>query len=398
MTKIAFSCDVRRFACGRTFGRLVCALLLTGASLVIIGCSEHKEEALREMTIGEMSPNDVIVSVNGASLTKCEVSDKLSRVYKVALRQPGGNPNVAAQTARQEQDRIVDRFIERRLIADTAKRQNLMSADALSAQITSNLLSVAQSRKLSLADFEKKDPTTARYFRTMFEEDILIGAYIATNITPVDGITPLVVSNYLAEVDAENAIVAKTNELKKAELVSIRMKALAAPEKWDDLAENVGNADFDPREMEYDEFDDPNTAEKVFRTKVGGITEPIEEADGYRMVKVLAATEPGSTNSFGEVSARGTRTCSQIYVEKEPLFLKWNFAETEKELRRQVAGQLMAQAVDAMKTNGLNRIVYPHGTNLWSRPKTPKAEDRGVDKTTTISKGKETVNKDKENK
>lgn len=357
----------------REFAAGLLALSLLGAA-ALVGCDARRDERPREMTVAEMSPRDVIVSVNGTALTKGEVADKLTRVYKVVLRGPGGNPNAAAQTVREEQDRIVERFVTRRLIADTARQKGLIAPEELSAQITSNMTAVAKARKSSLADYERKSPVEAGYFRRKFEEDALMNAYRAACITPTDGITPEVVSNYLAEVDAENAVVAKTNALRKASLNALRAQAVANPEKWEELVAGVGNADPEEQELEYDEFDEAETAERVFRTAVGGITEPIEEEGGFRMVKVVAATAPGSTNSFGEVSARGTRTCSQVYVEKEPLFLKWDFAETEKELRRQADLQLLEMAVEAMKTNGLHRIEYPHGTNFWARPAPPPAK------------------------
>lgn len=333
-----------------------------------------------------MSPADVLVSVNGRSLTKGEVATKLAKTYQNALRQPGGNANLAGQTVLEERGRIVDAFVGRRLVADAAMRQHLLSRDALSEYVSSNMTFRAKEQNLSLADYETREPRMARYLRAMFEENALIAAFIATNLAPKIAVTPTVVSNYMAEVDAENALVAQTNAALRARLETIRRESLADPNRWEGLAAGASVDDSSPRECEYDDFDSAETAKIVFGTPVGGITAPIEEEEGYRMVRVTAATGAGATNAFGEVSARGTRTCSQIYVEKEPPFLKWSLEETERELRRQIMAQLLKGAVEDLRTNGLNRIDYPHGTNFWRRTRAEQKPPRALDKYTDKEK------------
>lgn len=333
-----------------------------------------------------MSPADVLVSVNGRSLTKGEVATKLAKTYQNALRQPGGNANLAGQTVLEERGRIVDAFVGRRLVADAAMRQHLLSRDALSEYVSSNMTFRAKAQNISLSDYEAREPRISRYLRAMFEEDALIAAFIATNLAPKVAVTPEVVSNYMAEVDAENVLVAQTNAALRARLETIRRESLADPNRWEGLAAGASVDDSSPRECEYDDFDSAETAKIVFGTPVGGITAPIEEEEGYRMVRVTAATGAGATNAFGEVSARGTRTCSQIYVEKEPPFLKWSLGETERELRRQITAQLLKGAVEDLRTNGLNRIDYPHGTNFWRRTRAEQKRPRALDKYTDKEK------------
>lgn len=384
------------------------AMLLLAA--LIVGCEKQKEQ-LRPLTFNEMKPTDVMVSVNGKSLTKQEVFDKLSRIYQNVLRQPGSNKNVAGQTVMRERGRLIDQFITRRILADAATRQNLVSKDVVKAIVTTNLTEYAKERNLSLEEYEWRERNMARYLRDMIEENVLIEAFIATNITPHLEITPELVSNYLATVDAENAIVAKTNALRRAELVKIRDECLKNPDRWMPIAEKISLENSEEGEVEYDDFLTPETAETVFTTPVGGITQPIEEEDGFRLVKVVGATAQGSTNSFGEVSARGTRTCSQIYIEKDPLYMKWNFEDTTTELKQQRTTARVNAFVEESKTNGTNVIEFPHGTDFWGMPKAKKlnptkapagvaAQDNSKDATKNSNKpiSKETANKDKENK
>lgn len=176
------------------------------------------------------------MSVNGRSLTKGEVATKLAKTYQNALRQPGGNANLAGQTVLEERGRIVDAFVDRRLVADAAMHQNLLSKDFLSAYVSSNMTFRAKAQNISLSDYEAREPRMARYLRAMFEEDALIAAFIATNLAPKVAVTPEVVSNYMAEVDAENALVAQTNAALRARLETIRRESLADPNRWEGLA------------------------------------------------------------------------------------------------------------------------------------------------------------------
>ncbi len=374
-------------------------------AVLIVGCEKEKERP-RELTFNEMMPNDVLVSVNGKSLTKQEVFDKLSRIYQNVLRQPGSNKNVAGQTVMRERGRLIDQFIARRIMADAATRQNLVSKDRVQQIVTTNMTEFAKGRNLTLREYEWRERDMARYLRDMIEEDVLIEAFIATNITPYLEITPELVSNYLATVDAENAIVAKTNEIRRAELVKIREECLKNPDRWMAIAEKISLEDSSEGEVEYDDFMTPETAEIVFTTPVGGITQPIEEEDGFRLVRVVGATAQGSTNSFGEVSARGTRTCSQIYIEKEPLYMKWSFEDTTKELEQQRTTARVNAFIEESKTNGTNVIEFPHGTDFWGMPKVKKpavakdaanAKGAAEEPTKELSKGKTVIN-NKENK
>ena len=392
----------KRFSC-------IAMLLL---AVLIVGCEKEKVRS-RELTFSEMMPGDVLVSVNGKGLTKQEVADKLLRIYQNVLHQPGSNKNVAGQTVMRERGRLIDQFIARRILSDAATRQNLISKDKVKEIVTTNMTEFAKERGLTLKEYEWRERDMARYLRDMIEENVLIEAFIATNITPYLEITPELVSNYLATVDAENAIVAKTNEIRRAELLKIREECLKNPNCWMPLAEKISLEDSSEGEVEYDDFMTPATAEVVFTTPVGGITQPIEEEDGFRMVRVIGATAQGSTNSFGEVSARGTRTCSQIYIEKDPYFMKWSFEDTTKELEQQRTTARVDAFVEESKTNGTNVIEFPHGTDFWGVPRMKKtnhakvpasaaAKDNSKEAAKSgdkgISKEQDTIKKDKENK
>ena len=98
-----------------TTGSTVLYVFTALVALLGFGCRE--QPAVRELSYEEMSPADVLVSVNGRSLTKGEVATKLAKTYQNALRQPGGNANLAGQTVLEERGRIVDAFVGRRLVA-----------------------------------------------------------------------------------------------------------------------------------------------------------------------------------------------------------------------------------------------------------------------------------------
>ena len=357
----------------KAFATGLLALSFLGAAL-LVGCDGRRDEPARNLTFDEMKPSDALVVVNGKRLTKQELADKLLRIYRNVLRKPGSNRNAAGQTVLRERGRLIDQFIARRVMADAATRQNLVPKDAVAKSVASNLAAVAAAKKLTVQEYEWRERDMARYLRDKFEEDVLIEAFIATNVTPHLGITPSLVSNYLETVDSENAVVAQTNALRRAQLVAIRDECLKDPGRWASVAEEVSVESSDESEVDYGEFQSSETAEAVFTTPVGGIAGPLEEEDGFRLVKVVAATTPGSTNSFGEVAARGTRTCSQIYVEKDPLFMKWSFEETTEELKRQRLTARVNEFVAEARTNGTNVIEFPHGTDFWGRPKPPAAK------------------------
>lgn len=335
--------------------------------LLICACADS---ANHEKTFEEMSDDDALVEVGDRRLTKKEVTQKLQMVYDRALRQRGGNPSGAMRMVQREQAKIIDRFIDRRLFSDLAAAQKLVSPEVLNQSVESNLTKIANARKTTAEDLRKEKPDEYRYMREAFEEEVLINAYVASNIMPKVKVPDEMVSNYLAVVRAENQSVGMTNALVRAKLLGIAEICRKDSSLWEKLTHDVGEEVEGITEFSYDEFGDKCTADAVFGAKEGEVVGPFDEDDGYRLIKVVSITgEDGSPTG-------GVRACRQVFCSKEPEFFTWDFETTRRELRSQLSQRMIGEQLEAMRTNGTAVIRYPNGRNVWQRKKSAKTAEK----------------------
>lgn len=326
--------------------------------------SACSKDTRQEKTFEELSDSDVLAQVGDHCLTKKEVTQKLRLAYDNALKAEGGSPNGAMRIVQREQARMIDRFVDRRLFSDLAKSQNLVSADELQRTVESNLTQLASARKMTVSDFERNKPSEYRYVREAFEEDVLIRAYIATNIEPKVVVSDETVTGYLDAIKAENKSVAETNAVICAKLLGIADVCRKTPSLWAKVTVGVGEEDGSASEFSYDDFMEKQTADAVFGAKDGEVVGPLTETEGYRLVMVLSSTlgEDGSATG-------GVRVCRQVFCRKEPEFFTWDFETTRKELRNQLSQKRIAEELEAMRTNGTAVIRYPYGKDILQRPR-----------------------------
>jgi parvulin-like peptidyl-prolyl isomerase len=102
----------------------------------------------------------------------------------------------------------------------------------------------------------------------------------------------------------------------------------------------------------------------AFSLREGEVSDPVEDEDGVHLVKVLKIIPP-ERNAKGRVICDEVRRLSHIYVEKEPQIIAQTNESMFKDMEQQMQLQAIDRYVEFLRTNGVNRVEYPHGARLF---------------------------------
>jgi len=368
--------------------RNCCYFLLLTLAACLFGCSpkESKREIVPDLTgvrvnvketgiekkVDDLKSEDVIVAVNGVPYTKKMFDDE--RMLLVAqLRRQGKSTQEMMSTLAQMAPLLVVHFVNRYLLILDAQRVGSPSREEVQKAYTRNLKGLQKSRKMTLEQIERAYPSKNKdmMYRKIAEE-LYVKLYAVTNIPPVR----VVDSNLLAEVREtirRSAVEsAATNALILAELKELSRKLAGKKEAFADAA---NRGDVDPQtpkgsggylgNAEREQIDNKEVAAAVFSLKkVGDITDPIVEEDSAFIVQLLSVTPP-VTNESGRVVQGEMREMARIFRELEGKPLEMTDAELWKDTDQQMHAQGLDRKLSELATNGLFKVVYPYGRNLF---------------------------------
>ena len=368
------------------------ATVVVGLLALAVGCSREPEDTTPYMDYVELKPRlesalpvstnattffetlkpeDVLVAVNGYTLTKSDFNEQIGRDVQFLLRRKNANEMAVEEQITQRKPTYIENFVTKRLLIDDAKRRQVMGLTNVFKIARNFVRANAKARGRTLEKFEKSYPGNITNMYYEVAERVWIDTLIATNIPLKCAVDAILVSNMQASVEADNQMTSATNELKRLELANLKKRILegkitlaaAANQYSADADEGVGKDGF-WGEFERNELTDKPLRAKVFNLKLGEISDPIEVEEGYHLVKVLKIRPP-EKNDKGRVIQPEIRTLAHIYFEKEPLLIRQDDRAMANDLTRQLQLQAIEAYVENLKTNGQNRVEWPHGRILF---------------------------------
>lgn len=322
--------------------------------------------------VDQMAPDDVIVAVNGYPITK--------RVYDIMMalktKSLGNDPNTQASAMEYMKNyrmTYFKTFIGQRLLVDNALELGLVTTNEVQKYVENFVYNAAKKQNRSIEQFLKAFQGQERIFFYEKAVSYAMDKIIAAKIPPLREVNQAFVSNVMEYVEQQNVLAAETNGLRKAEFARIRSAIVSGKIRFSDATNNLTHIVRDGIMVEdngtWGEFaesdmDDAKVAAAVFALPVGGLTDVIEDDDGFTVAKVCKIIPP-EKDAVGEVIAPEKRLLSRIYVDKIPMTVQESQIAWTSNLKQQMQVQAINRYVLNLATNGVNRIEYPHGQVLF---------------------------------
>lgn len=324
------------------------------------------------LKISEMSPTDVIVDVNGAPLTKDTYDRLMVLKYKSLMAKKGMTDLVAGKKLEAFSKTYIKNFVAQRLLIDNAFAIGVVSTNEVQQFVEDKIQSLAKSKGKTSAEILKGKGDEARFWIYEMAISYIMDKLIDKEIPPKAEVSGEFVSEVKKQVASINAESTATNKILKAKLKQRRDQLIANNEDFlkvaatasDSTEENPSSEDGVWGEFEIGDFDTPEFNTAVFSLPEGGISDVLEDENGYHVVKVLSIT-PAVKDEFGRTQEQEKRLLSHIYLDKAPLLIEESDVILTQDLKRQMQLQAVDEYVSNLSTNGVNKITYPHGINLF---------------------------------
>ena len=324
------------------------------------------------LKISEMSPTDVIVDVNGVPLAKGTYDRLIVLKYKSLMAKKGMTDLVAGKELEAFSKTYIKNFVAQRLLVDNAFAIGLVSTNEVRQFVEDKIRSLAKSRGKTPTEVVKGKGDEAHLWIYEMAISHIMDKLIAKEIPPKAEVSGEFVSEVKKQVATINAESAATNKLLRAKLKQRRDQLIANKEDFlkvaattsDSTEENPSSDDGVWGEFEIGDFDTPEFNTAVFSLPEGGISDVLEDENGYHVVKVLSIT-PAVKDELGRTQEQEKRRLSHIYLDKAPLLIEESDVILTQDLKRQMQLQAVDEYVSNLSTNGVNKITYPHGINLF---------------------------------
>ena len=358
---------------------------------VVAGCSQNEQPPIRftgdfcelaarqqenfelgnETVVDALKDEDVLVAVNGYPLTKKVFDELMVLKAKQIMQRKGANPAYANNQLADFKKNYISLFVNQRILLDKARELNVMSREEIEKRVNEVVQERAKARKLSVEKFMKSFPGDFKYYLYDLEAMLLMDKLVKTYIPPIAEVNDGLVAAFQKSIDEDNAGTMRTNEMKRAQMLEWKRDLLANKVTFEDLAKKYNEDDYanddEPGywgEFERGEFEDKRVQSAVFNLRVGEISDPVEDDDGYHLIKLISVKAP-ERNEKGRIIQDEIRKLMHIYVKKLPLLIRDANDILKADLKRQMQVQAINRYLDDLKTNGVTRIEFPHGKSLF---------------------------------
>ena len=332
---------------------------------------EQPFPAGKETIVDALQPEDVLVAVNGYPLTKKTFDEVMVLKTKQLANAKGSNQAYLNNQLADFRRNYVPLFVNQRLLIDKARELNVIPKEELERRVNDIVQKQAKARKMTVEKFMRSFPGDFKYFLYETCARLLMNSIVAKHIPPVGEVTDGLVAAFQKSIEEDNAATVKTNEMKRVQMQEWKRDLLANKVTFEDLAKKYGEDEYADEdrpgywgEFERGQIEDKRVQSVVFSLKPGEISDPVEDDEGYHLLKVLSVTAP-ERNDKGRVIQDEMRKVMHIYVKKLPLLIRDTDEILKADLKRQMQIQAINRYLDDLKTNGVTRIEFPHGKKLF---------------------------------
>ena len=325
----------------------------------------------KETIVDALQPEDVLVAVNGYPLTKKTFDEVMVLKAKQLTNVKGSNQAYLNNQLADFRRNYVPLFVNQRLLIDKARELNIIPKEELERRVNDVVQKQAKARKMTVEKFMRSFPGDFKYFLYETSARLLMNSIVAKHIPPVGEVSDGLVAAFQQSIAEDNAATMKTNEMKRVQMQEWKRDLLAKKVTFEELAKKYSEDDYADEgrpgywgEFERGQIDDKRVQSVVFSLKPGEISDPVEDEEGFHLLKVLSVTAP-ERNDKGRVIQDEMRKVMHIFVKKLPLLIRDTDEILKADLKRQMQIQAINRYLDDLKTNGVTRIEFPHGKKLF---------------------------------
>ena len=311
-----------------------------------------------------LKESDVLISVNGTTLTKGDLEGQLRIKIKVAkLRAKNLSAEKEINLSNRLKELVYRTFLPLALFATEAKKLNIVPSDSHRMQLEQKYCATYGVGCKTLDEmYSKMEPVESLAIKRLLELDLLNQSYISAVLATQMVVSVEEVSNQVASTIAYNQRMSLTNALIYAQASNVLARARAGADfseladefSQDEEKEPGGDLGF----CAADDFalESPTYWENIVCLKPGEITDVMESEEGIEIVKFLGEKEDiyGDGSKFERHLARIVWHTAIIFDTDEKLIR----SEMEKERRNDVLQKA------SMELQKKATIVYPHGEGV----------------------------------
>ena len=327
--------------------------------------------------IEHLKDDDILVAVGGEALTKGDFGLAMRRYWWSLERDKMMKPEERSRRYKMYGKSYLSQFITTQLLVQEARKQRLMSASNIVARVGAALKRSVRQYGMPSKALDRSIPGGIDGLKRSLEDMCWYSSYIASNVTPRATVADYsMVSNVIEQFEAENAAAEATNKMRRAALDVLRKRIVEGGEDFGKLADENGMDESQRkgaggywRSFRTSVEREPVFVEKIYPLPVGGVSEVLEDDDGYYIVKVLDIEQlPIPTNAPAVYNPPKDYSLGRIFLQKEELT---NVMGGPREIRQQLQAQFQQEVMkqDLEKLAAVASIVYPYGTNLFLRAK-----------------------------
>jgi hypothetical protein len=363
--------------------QLFTIVFLSVSLMIGLGCKREAGRSVVELQVGtslklieEMAPTDVIVSVNGVTLTRENYDDAMAvKETLYVLTRPGVTKQELNMSRPYWGRAVIQEFLARQVILQAAlEKKHTTSAEAL--RVTrSEMIAVM---KINEQDLERKFMELGRVgqsLKALMVENALIRSFREAEHGETLKVTPLEVENRILAIKAYHERAEATNQLVMAKGLTL-YEQLKKGDDFFKLAARYSEAADKPigewGTFLKGEVEHAKLREAAFALPVGAVSEPIDTEEGLVIIKVMERKE----EAIGPAVAPGPAT---VTLGRIVLRMAEGGTGAKLPTREEVEKALTNEKVKALQQNWLpalvskSSIAYPNGTNLWLNAKAKKS-------------------------
>jgi len=325
--------------------------------------------------INQLKDEDILLSVNGMALTKGDFGLAMKRYWWSLEQDKMKKPEVRTREYKLYGKQYLGNFLSSQLLATAARRQGLIPKSNLVARVEAGVKRSARQYKMPLKVLDRVVPGGLDGIRRTLEDLCWASDYVASNVTPrVMVVDDTMVSNALAQVEAENAAAEQTNKVRRASMATLRKRLVEGGADFGELADMYCMDESQRKGVGgyWKTFrtsieQDPIVVEKIYPLPVGGVSEVLEDDEGYYLVKVLKIEQlPMPTNRVPKgYKPPKDYDLGRIFLPKEELTTLAAPGEIKHEFQQQFQQAELKKELEKLAAEAT--IVYPYGTNLFSQ-------------------------------
>jgi hypothetical protein len=320
------------------------------------------------MPIQDLKEDDVIVAVNGVTLTKGDFLLSVKRFQWILSRNPAVRDRDRETALSLYREELIGRFVSRALLAQAGRDEKLLSEGEVRAKVDEAIDTFAKTYRIRKARIDVDFPGGMDAIQRDAEESVWSTAYTDKHAIKGIEVTDGAVSNVFAEIATENAAIAASNAMIRAKLEDIRNKIVSGAVTFEEMVEKYSEGSEVERAFsgvfrrnELRQFPEVD----FFAVEDGYMSGILDDGVSYSIVKLIKHEYAERDKKGKLVKPESVQLAYIEFIHEELLVLAQSAEGVKKDLQAQSDAEALRRKVEQLKSAA--KVVYPHGTNFWKK-------------------------------